>query len=71
MATREETQMNANAPRQGDVITYRGKATGTVIRTEGNLCWMSFFDGSDSAPFIWRFKNGLNNLHDWSSKNCN
>jgi len=57
-----------NSPRPGDRITYKGHETGTVIRTEGNLCWMSFDSGADSAPFIWRFKDGLNTLHDWPGK---
>lgn len=56
------------APRAGQDITYRGKLHGKAIRVEGNLCWMNFNDGSEAAPFIWRFKDGLNNLHDWPTK---
>jgi hypothetical protein len=29
---------------------------------------MTFDDGSDRAPFIWRFKDGLNTLHSWPGK---
>ena len=55
------------APRIGQPITYRGEIVGTVTRVEGNLCWRSYPDG-ESLPFIWRFKDGLNTLHDWPGK---
>lgn len=54
---------------KGVLITYRGKETGRVLSVEGNLCWMEFFDGTASAPFIWRFGDGsLNRLHYWPNK---
>ena len=58
----------SNAPRKGDIITYRGEPVGTVTHTEGNLCWRSYRDG-ESLPFIWRFADGtLNTLHSWPGK---
>lgn len=54
-------------PRVGDQITYRGVVVGRVTRVEGNLCWRTYPDG-ESLPFIWRFKDGLNNLHSWPGK---
>lgn len=54
-------------PRKGEHITYEGRVAGVVHSVEGNLCWTSY-DGRDPAPFIWRFKDGLNALHSWPSK---
>lgn len=55
-------------PRKGDPIKYFGRHVGTVLRIDGNLCWVASRDGGESAPFIWRFKDGLNALHDWPNK---
>lgn len=53
-------------PRKGQRVAWRmnGKLThhATILRIEGNLCWIKPDDGSDSAPFIWRHKEGLNTL---------
>lgn len=51
------------APRIDDPITYNGSVIGRVTRVEGDLCWHS---GEDL--FIWRFRDGLNALHDWPGK---
>ena len=55
-------------PRKGDPITYDGRVTGHVIRTEGNLCWNDYHGEQDPLPFIWCFKDGLNALHEWPRK---
>ena len=57
----------AAKPRQGDPVLYNGEFVGKVIRVEGNLCWVDYKEGPN--PFIWRFKDGLNQLHTWPSKN--
>lgn len=66
-----ETAMESNyglteQPRIGDVIAWFNRIgaqflRGTVISVAGNLCWLEFTDGR-SAPFIWRFQDGLNKL---------
>lgn len=56
---------NDAKPRVGDEIRYKGERQGRVLRVEGNLCWVAYDDGSEPAPFIWRFRDGLNALHDW------
>jgi hypothetical protein len=56
------------APRKGDEITYKGDPVGVVLSVDGGLCWVEYYDGSPSGPFIWRFKDGLNRLHDWPRK---
>ena len=53
-------------PTKGAPVHYRGRLAGHVSRTEGNLCWLV---GAD-APFIWRFKDGLNAMHDWPQKDA-
>lgn len=56
------------APRKGDRITYSGSDYGLVTHVDGNLCW-SLHPGDEKAqPFIWRFRDGLNSLHDWPGK---
>lgn len=54
-------------PRVGDPIRYRGDVVGSVTRVEGNLCWRTYPNG-EALPFIWRFRNELNMLHDWPGK---
>lgn len=58
----------SRAPRAGDEILYRGKPIGIAVRVEGNLCWTKYYDQNETLPFIWMFKDGLNNLHDWPGK---
>lgn len=58
----------SDAPRVGDVIRYRGKPAGHVRWLEGNLCFVDYGDGGEPVPFIWKFRDGLNNLHDWPNK---
>lgn len=57
--------MLTDQPRKGQRIAWRMDGElrfhGTVLRTEGNLCWMNFDDGTTN-PFIWLFKDGLNQL---------
>lgn len=53
-------------PRVGDPVTYEGRVVGTVSSTEGNLCWCAYETGT--APFIWCFKDGLNAMHEWPTK---
>jgi hypothetical protein len=62
------------APCPGDTITYIAwtaegpqQKTATAIRIEGNLCWADYGNG-DISPFIWRFQDGLNTVHDWPGK---
>lgn len=55
-------------PRVGQPITYEGRVVGNVTSIEGNLCYVPY-DGVISGPFIWCFKDSLNNLHDWPTKN--
>lgn len=59
------------APRKGSTGAYlsmHGNTVGfTVLEVEGNLCWAEYDNGS-KGPFIWRFRDGLNNLHDWPGK---
>jgi hypothetical protein len=57
----------SSKPRKGEPITYRGALVGTVSSVDGNLCWVNYYRG-EPAPFIWRFKDGLNNMHEWPSK---
>lgn len=61
------------APKKGDPITYRGELVGTVSSVNGNLCHVDPLPAHadkypDNAPFIWRFKDGPNKLHDWPGK---
>lgn len=56
----------ANKPQVGQIVTYRGETVGRVTSVEGNLCWVNYATGP--APFIWRFKDTLNVLHDWPTK---
>jgi hypothetical protein len=59
--------MLSEQPRKGQRVAWRNnpgeplKHHGTVLRIEGNLCWYQPDDG-EAAPFIWRFKDGLNTL---------
>jgi len=54
--------------------TYKSPAYGdvnfTVVSVEKNLCYAKYDHPSlpDVEPFIWRFKDGLNNLHFWDGK---
>lgn len=54
-------------PRKGERVAWRNGAKlyshATVLRIEGNLCWIKPDDGGESAPFLWRFHDGsLNKL---------
>jgi hypothetical protein len=58
-----------NKPRVGDALLYKGAAFGLISRVEGNLCWYSRLgDDEGEGLFIWRFKDGLNKLFDWPTK---
>ncbi len=41
----------ANKPRAGQTVLYRGKPVGKVVRVEGNLCWRTYPDGG-IEPFM-------------------
>ena len=56
----------AYKPLKGQQVKYRGEVAGTVQAVEGNLCWVDYLTGTN--PFIWRFREGLNSLHDWPTK---
>ena len=58
--------MLTEQPHKGQRVAWIGRngklyAHATVLRVEGNLCWIQPDDG-EAAPFIWRFKDGLNKL---------
>jgi hypothetical protein len=61
----------ARAPRVGSRGSYQFSPDSiigfTVTEIEGNLCYCDY-DNGRKGPFIWRFKDGLNNLHDWPGK---
>lgn len=59
--------MSAHKPSKGDPITYGGRVVGNVQRVDGNLCWTDYGNG-EVLPFIWRFTDGVNALHDWPNK---
>jgi|GEM_PF-3417679 hypothetical protein len=66
------TLLELRRPRAGHEVTYKSGSgrliKAIVVKVEGNLCWVKY-DGKDEAqPFIWRFKEGLNTLHDWPTK---
>lgn len=65
--SRSVEEIASPAPRKDQTITYRGTAVGTVARVEENLCWVRDATGV-TEPFIWRFKDGLNALHEWPGK---
>lgn len=52
-------------PRKGQAVTFEGAVAGIVSRVEGGLCWL---DSNSDAVFIWCFRRGLNELHDWPTK---
>ena len=64
----------AHEPKPGSTGTYlvegREPVGFTVSSVEGNLCWAVYDTDptAKAAPFIWRFKDGLNSCHDWSGK---
>jgi hypothetical protein len=59
-------------PQSGQSIVYQslsGKLLkGVVVRVEADLCWTKYEGSEKIEPFIWRFKDGLNTLHDWPTK---
>lgn len=61
---------HTSRPRKGDPITYLGEVIGVVSSVEGNLCWVRYENKDSSEPFIWRFHDGLNTLHDWPNKHA-
>jgi len=62
------------APKKGTRGTYQsmhGGIVGFVVSSvDGNLCYAVYATAPDAkpAPFIWRFRDGLNDLHDWPGK---
>ena len=63
----EPSELCQFRPRKGQALYYRGALAGTIERTEGNLCHYVKLDGSYEL-FIWKFKDGLNNLHEWGKE---
>lgn len=63
MMEKPEDKWRAYRPRVGAPITCRGEPVGIVSRVDGGLCW-----AGDEYLFIWCFRDGLNNLHDWPGK---
>ena len=55
-------------PRKGDPVSYRGEAVGKVHRVEEGLLYVEKPDGEISLQCIWCFRDGLNSLHSWPSK---
>jgi hypothetical protein len=55
-----------NRPRKGDTVSYKGEKFGIVSSVEREICWVDYPSGTDC--FIWKFKDGLNTLHDWPTK---
>lgn len=64
---RDPAPDDVGKPRKGSRITYKGREVGTVDHLDGNLCWVNYDDGTRN-PFIWRFRDGLNAMHDWPGK---
>jgi hypothetical protein len=57
----------AHKPLKGATVTANGKVVGIVERDDDGICWITQPDGTSDC-FIWRFRNGLNTLHDWPTK---
>ena len=61
----------SSRPRKGHPVTYQCKPgvtwSGCVEKVEGDICHVKYPDLPGSC-FIWRFKDGLNTLHDWPTK---
>ena len=74
MKTYEPEELDHCAPRVGDQVIYRSIGgrikKGTVTAIRGNLCDVDYGEGQspEDTGFIWRFRDGLNNLHDWPTK---
>lgn len=58
--------MLTEQPRKGQLVEwpdsppeFRGPYQ--ALRVEGDLCWIKR-EGEEAAPFIWRFRDGLNKL---------
>jgi hypothetical protein len=61
----------SSRPRKGQTVTYANRPgetwSGCVEKVEGDLCHVKY-PGRPTSVFIWRFKDGLNTLHDWPTK---
>lgn len=62
------------APRKGSTGTYQtnpdaNAVTFAVIGCERNICWVRYAHTPDvPSCFVWRFKDTLNQFHDWPGK---
>lgn len=74
MAEYTKEQLAPYAPLVGDTVTYHKDCgctvTGKVTAVDGNIAEVDYGDGRKPADtgFIWRFHDGLNNMHDWPAK---
>lgn len=61
-----------SAPRVGTRGVYHSPNNGDVgfevFTVEGSLCYAKYDNNPNVQPFIWRFKEGPNALHDWKGK---
>ena len=60
----------SNKPVIGDWVTFTYESIisrGQITNVMGNLCYVRYGD-EESCPFIWCFKDGLNILHNWPTK---
>ena len=61
-------------PKRGERGVYHspinGKTNFTVDRVDGAICHVTYHypTGDTVSSFIWRFFDGLNQLHHWPSK---
>ena len=59
-------------PKKGTKGTYTAhdgtQVAFEVVSVEGNLCYAKYENDPAAAPFIWKFKDGLNAMHDWPGK---
>lgn len=61
------------APRKGTKGIYHSHEHGdvefVVDHVDGGLCFARYANDPEvTQSFIWRFKDGLNSLHDWPGK---
>ncbi len=67
-------QYQKNRPRVGDEITYNSPAYGlffgTITEVSGAICYYRVIGESNPTCFIWCFREGLNKLHSWPTKNA-
>lgn len=59
-------------PIVGDAIIYQSRngtiVRGTITSVEKGICWYRIEGCEEPTCFIWAFREGCNNLHDWPTK---